>query len=206
MLKPFFDDLEKLNKGIDFIIMGQEIKYYAKVILCLCDTEGQHQIGGFKVGVGWSHRKCRMCYVTRDDIQNNFNPGTFISRSKAAHNFECNQIEDAPNAGIKGNLQTTHGIIYRSCLLNIPDFDMTKQLPHDIMHVLLEGVVPYECQLALSALMDQGLFSLDDFNFALQRFEFNYSDCKSKPEALKSSVFVTGERKLEYSAENARVF
>jgi len=55
-------------------------------------------------------------------------------------------------------------------------------------------------------LIDQGLFSLDEFNHKLSTFEFTYSDAGSKPEPLKRSVFITGERKLKYSAENARIF
>lgn len=35
----------------------------------LADTIAAHAIGGFKVGVGWALRKCRMCLATREQIQ-----------------------------------------------------------------------------------------------------------------------------------------
>ena len=145
-------------------------------------------------------------HATSEDVRNNFNPNSFVCRTIEHHIHICDLIDRAPSPAIKAEMQTSYGVLYRSSLLNISDFDVTKQLPHDIMHVILEGVLPYECQLSLSALIDQGLFTLDEFNHRLRCFNFSYSDSKSKPESLKQSVFVTGERKLKYSAENARVF
>lgn len=147
-----------------------------------------------------------MCFATAEDVRNNFDPFKFIPRCKQSHNEICELIQSTSNETTKSELQTNYGIIEQSCLSKLDDFDVTKQLPHDIMHVLLEGVVPYELQLCLSALMDQKLFTLEEFNYNLSNFEFSYSDAKSKPEPLKKSVFITGERKLKYSAENARVF
>ena len=167
------------------------------VILCLGDTEEQHQICGFKVGVGWSYRKCRTCYARENKVRHDFEHKRFVSRTQEYLN-ECNLIENAPNPTVKGDLQTTYGILYRSSLLSLIDFDNTKQLPHDIMLVVLEGVLPYECQLSLSILMEQGLFTLAQFNQRLSNFHFPYSDSKSKPQPLKATVFMTGERNIYY--------
>ena len=34
----------------------------------LADTFAAYDIGGFKVGVGFSYRKCRNCMASKDDI------------------------------------------------------------------------------------------------------------------------------------------
>lgn len=34
----------------------------------LADTLAAHDIGGFKVGVGFSLRKCRMCLATKEQL------------------------------------------------------------------------------------------------------------------------------------------
>lgn len=206
VMDPFFKEIDTLSGGVDFLIEGLKTKCYGKVVLCLGDTEGQQQIGGFKVGVGWSYRKCRMCYATSGDVRNNFDTKTFTSREKETHANELESMDNSPNENVKNELGTTFGIISRSCLFRLNGFDVTKQLPHDIMHVVLEGVLPYECQLVLSVFMDQGLFKLDDINYRLRIFDFTYVDQRSKPEPLKKTVFVTGERKLKYSAENAKIF
>ncbi len=39
------------------------------VLLTLDDTLAAHQLGGFKVGVGFALRKCRVCLATWEDIQ-----------------------------------------------------------------------------------------------------------------------------------------
>jgi len=147
VLAPFFEEMRQLTQGVDFLIHDKRRKCFGRVILCLGDTEGQQQIGGFKVGVGFSYRKCRLCYAVQEDVRNNFEVASFVQRSNISYVQQCDSIINAPNENIKGQLQTTYGIIEPSCLLKLKDFDITKQLPHDVMHVILEGVLPYECQL-----------------------------------------------------------
>lgn len=47
----------------------------------------------------------------------------------------------------------TYGIRCRSALNRINDFHVVDHLPQDIMHVLFEGVVPYELSLLLTDLL-----------------------------------------------------
>lgn len=46
-------------------------------------------------------------------------------------------------------VKKTFGITKRSVLGEVKYFDITKQFPHDIMHDLYEGVLPYEVKLLL---------------------------------------------------------
>ena len=48
---------------------GEEHKFHGTVIVTLCDTQAAHQLGGFKIGVGFALRKCRDCMATHSDIQ-----------------------------------------------------------------------------------------------------------------------------------------
>ena len=48
---------------------GNETRFYGTVIAFLADTLAAHDIGGFKVGVGFALRKCRVCLATDDMIQ-----------------------------------------------------------------------------------------------------------------------------------------
>ena len=111
--------------------------------------------------------------------------------------YQCDLIKSSENSSTKAELQTNYDINSRSCLCFLPDFDVTKQLPHDIMHVLLEGIVLYELQLSLTALIAQRHFTLEEFNYKLKQYQFSYVDNKSKPEPLNKTVFVTGERELK---------
>ena len=38
------------------------------VLAMLADTQAAHSIGGFKIGVGFSLRRCRNCLATKDTM------------------------------------------------------------------------------------------------------------------------------------------
>lgn len=48
---------------------GQLHKFSGTVLLMLGDTLAAHDIGGFKVGVGFALRICRHCMATREQSQ-----------------------------------------------------------------------------------------------------------------------------------------
>ena len=49
--------------------MVNNTRFFGTVIAFLADTLAAHEIGGFKVGVGFALRKCRVCLATDDMIQ-----------------------------------------------------------------------------------------------------------------------------------------
>lgn len=49
--------------------MAYLISFFNTVLLMLGDTLALHDLGGFKVGVGFSLRVCRDCMATKSAIQ-----------------------------------------------------------------------------------------------------------------------------------------
>lgn len=49
-------------------IRGEKKVIRGAVLFDLADTLAAHSMGGFKVGVGFSLLKCRMCLATRDQL------------------------------------------------------------------------------------------------------------------------------------------
>jgi len=49
-------------------IRGEEQVVRGGVLFALADTLAAHSIGGFKVGVGFALRKCRMRLATQDQL------------------------------------------------------------------------------------------------------------------------------------------
>lgn len=85
-------------------------------------------------------------------------------------------------------------------------FDVTKQLPQDIMHTILEGTVQYEIRLVLLHYIQSGAVTLSQINGAITSFDYGYSEICDKPGILKESVFFGDERyKLKYKAVQARL-
>lgn len=62
-----------------------------------------------------------------------------------------------------------YGITGRSTLLQVPEFEVTKCILHDPMHVLLEGIVKLEIQLMLETFIEKmKYFSLSYLNTAIK--------------------------------------
>ncbi len=55
-----------IQDGISVSMSGKTYKFYGSVLLLLGDTLAAHDIGGFKVGVGFALRICRHCMATRE--------------------------------------------------------------------------------------------------------------------------------------------
>ena len=57
-----------MQEGISVVKEGREYSFHGTVLVALADTLAAHQLGGFKVGVGFSLRKCRDCMATMDTM------------------------------------------------------------------------------------------------------------------------------------------
>ena len=57
-----------MRQGVSITIHGQKKFVQGGVLYMLADTLAAHDIGGFKVGVGFSLRKCRMCLATKEQL------------------------------------------------------------------------------------------------------------------------------------------
>ena len=51
-----------------FTVNDKEVLVKGAVLAMLADTQAAHSIGGFKIGVGWSLRKCRNCLATKETM------------------------------------------------------------------------------------------------------------------------------------------
>ena len=61
-------------------------------------------------------------------------------------------------------------------------FDVTKQLPEDIMHIFLEGVCMLHTTVLLHYLIyEEGLITLDEFNRKVKSYPYKYFETKPAP-------------------------
>ena len=138
-------------------------------------TFGQHLWGGFKEGVGVSKQKCRYCYCEFHDMQSLFREDLFVSRTKLSYEANCLEIEYAGTETERNELQKNYVINKRSYLTNLRDFDITTQLPQDIMYTLLKESVQYELRILLLSYIKLKDFTLEDLNYEIINFDFGYS-------------------------------
>ena len=77
----------------------------------------------------------------------------------------------------------TYGINYSSVLNDLEHFHVADtQLPQDVMHILLEGIIPYTITLILSSfIFAKSYFSLGVLNQRILCFKFSRTEAADKP-------------------------
>ena len=140
-------------------------------------------------------------------MQQNFDENDFVMRTKHPYERHCLNIVNAPKEQVKANLRTKHGINIQSPFCALSTFDITKQLPQDIMHTLLEGVVQYEARLVLLLCIRNGNLTLDPINGAILSHPYGSTETSNKPGPIRESVFSSEEvSSLKLDVLQARLF
>ena len=89
-------------------------------------------------------------------------------------------IDDPENTSdVRERLSTTYGVNRRSVLDNVKYFDVCKCFPEDVMHILLEGVVPYETKLLLKLLIENKCLTVKELNSRMDSFDYGYMNRKN---------------------------
>ncbi|XP_066911641.1 uncharacterized protein [Clytia hemisphaerica] len=206
ILDPIINDLILLHHGHTMNFNNEEKVVFGKVVMCLGDTLGQHLWGGFKEGVGGAYQKCRHCFCDFQTLQTVFDLSKITQRTEKLYDEHCSEIENATGE-FQNDLKITYGINRRSPLCKLPNFNITTQLPQDIMHILFEGTVQYELRLVLKELIyTQKAVSLDSVNGSISSHLYGYSEISSKPPPIRDSVFENNAYKLKFEADQARLF
>lgn len=191
LLENFIQSLQELFNGKSFNIMGQQVIYHGVLYYAMGDTPAAQFLGGFKEGVGLAIKPCRTCEVTREEIERSRTGDQFALRSEEEHRDRCDTLQDLTGE-TKSYWSKVYGITSKSCLLNLPFFDITKCILHDPMHILLEGVVKKELQLMLSDFIDRKkYFSLQYLNNVIKNFNYSEADLLDKPQELEKKIPVS---------------
>ncbi|KAG7456398.1 hypothetical protein JOB18_008800 [Solea senegalensis] len=200
ILKRINEDLQLLYNGVKIQTQRGEVVLFGAMVSICGDTLAQHELAGFKEGVGFAYSKCRHCECTFEEMQRNFDELSFTKRTLEKHMRQCLEIERASTDFLKSALKTTYGINRRSRLVDFPAFDLIQQMPQDIMHIILEGVAPMEIKCVLKYLVLSGQMELDMFNSAMQSFPFSPLDIRDKPCPISVSTLASNDNRLKQSA------
>lgn len=200
ILNRIKDDLDVLYSGVEIQTINGEKTIHGAVVSLCGDTLAQHELAGFKEGVGFAYSKCRHCECSFEDMQLYFNEDAFTKRTLNEHVRQCDEIEKAKTDLLRNSLRTTYGINRRSQLVEFPAFDMIQQTPQDIMHVILEGIAPLEIKCVLNHLVELGQIDLDSVNSAILGFPYSPLDAKDRPSPISVSTLTSTDGKLRQSS------
>lgn len=90
----------------------------------------------------------------------------------------------------------TYGINHNSTLNRIDFFHVANtQLPQDVMHVILEGILNLETQLLISSFVhDESYFTLDFLNERIANFPYGRSEKRNKPPRAFTNANLSGSK------------
>ena len=112
-------------------------------------------------------------------IQSLFTEEQFDLRNEELHEYHLRQMQENPS--LHQHYSKEYGVVARSVLMDAPYFNLTRQMPLDIMHVILEGASSRALDFVLKWFLDNSLFTLDELNHFVQNFNYGYSEMKDKP-------------------------
>lgn len=161
----------------------------------VADNLASHQIGGFKCGFARAYRKCRTCLGVDEEIQSLFYDSEFLIRTKKDHQSVCESMKVDE---LKSHFSWVYGVNRDSILNELKYFHVVGGLAPDVMHDLLEGVVPLVICDLLHHYIKKKFFSLDELNYAIENFNYGYSEVKDKPSIILMQHLKN--RKLHQSA------
>ncbi|XP_029021786.1 uncharacterized protein LOC114864938 [Betta splendens] len=200
ILGRLYEDLVMLYDGVTIQTEKGEREIFGALVSICGDTLAQHELCGFKEGVGFAYSKCRHCECSFEDMQMYFDEDNFELRTLERHVRQCSDIEKANTEYLRNSLKTTFGINRRSKLVEFPAFNLIQQTPQDIMHIILEGIAPLEIKCVIKELINLGQIDLDVLNTALTGFPYSPLDVRDKPSPITSSTLASIDNKLKQSS------
>ncbi|XP_064483298.1 uncharacterized protein LOC135396201 [Ornithodoros turicata] len=193
LLKPMIEDLNEIEKSGIFVNLGNMLRRVKVKGFCFCgDNLSLNRIGGFTCCFS-AGRVCRFCLASSGNLSRLTTEEDCVVRCLDAHKRHLSCIEVNPAMGKK-----IYGVTGPSPLLKVPGFDVTTQLPPDIMHDILEGSFEHVLRQVLSALINQGILTYDDLG-KISTFTYGFHDKKTRPEPLSKS-FINGNSNLKGTA------
>lgn len=81
-------------------------------------------------------------------------------------------------------------------------FHVTEGLVPDIMHDVLEGVLPFELKELLKFLISEKVFTLSELNNAIQTFPYTFLDAANKPNIIEVTTLRSSDHSLKQTGKS----
>jgi hypothetical protein len=191
LLADFMDTINKLHSGLDIIFQGNELplRMQGRLLFLCGDSLASNFLGGFKEGFHCNvHRCCRTCTGTNEEMRSHHESSHFNERTLVEHRAQLADISAFLSQRDRDEWSKIYGVSGFSVLDSVHNFDITKQMPHDIMHLILLGVFPKEFHLMVSAHIDNHAYTLNDLNGWLLTHYYAIHDSHDRPNRIKQDL------------------
>lgn len=188
VLKPLIEELEKLaTDGINIDADGNVYNFRAALATFSGDNLSAHSLAGYQRHFNCG-RICRFCMANYDEIHVSFREDAYVVRNKEVHDYHLQALEVSEANG------ALYGVLHRCPLIDLPYFDVTTAFVPDIMHDMLEGVIPNVTQKIVQKAVQDKLVTVDILNDRLHEVSRGLNDRPNPftPRMLKQSGSIVG--------------
>ena len=165
VLNPLMEDIRLLEmEGIDINVKNLGTRRIFATISNFCgDALGMNQIFGMVESFSCDYC-CVICYATREQMGKYFFESDFELRTQRSFELDLEELEDS-------QVHHVRGVKRESFLNSSAYFNIANNKNYDIMHVYLEGILPYEVGALLYEYVEvRKLFSWVELNARIRRF------------------------------------
>ncbi|CAF2819444.1 unnamed protein product [Rotaria sp. Silwood2] len=170
-------DLKSLEN--DGLVLPDDIipTYFTISTLC-ADNLAAHELSGFTCAFNSGHC-CRYCFTHHKDMKRIYKESQTLIRTAASHDLQVKQIQNVPAD------KSIYGINEKSVLSNLSSFHPITSLPPDIMHDILEGIMPKLTSCLLHTVVSNRLCSASKICQLINKFTYGTNDRRNHPPVLK---------------------
>lgn len=112
--------------------------------------------------------------------------GFFVLRDNDSHNRQVQEVR------ADQGLSQTYGVKGARSLSDLKHFHVVTSYPPDILHDILEGIVPTELSLCLTDLISKTYLTLDMLNQAIGYFNYTFTDKTDRPQMIGKESYTKG--------------
>lgn len=186
VLAPLLNDINILEQdGVFIERLGQNVR---GTIFCVsADNLAAHGLGGFVESFRAGHI-CRFCLGSIDQFQvTEVREQTLPLRTKARHDQHVQTVQE-------NDTFSSHFGVKSDCVLrkSLNYFHTITGFPPDILHDLLEGVIPVELSLCIKKMILLKYFTLEYLNHKITSFPYQHSDKVDKPHQIPKTFISRG--------------
>ena len=223
LFQYLISDLLKLESGIMVDYPARRLIKFGLLVYSADNLEAHH-IGGFSMSFS-SKDICRFCHAQHSDLLCKIHD--YVDASKHAYwtvneyDKICDSLQDASDEeqlDISAAEETDneldssedernvsedemdvdrHGLRGRCPLNRLQSFHACTNLPPDAMHDLLEGVVAQDLNGIIRIFVEEGMFTIEQYNVKLRTLALNSHEASDRPQEL---IEKTKSKKLQGKA------
>lgn len=171
ILRPLIKDVKNLEtEGI----VINNTTFFASISCISYDNLGANSLLGFTESFN-SNNFCRFCLTETNKMQSVFHEKHLLMRNNKSHIKVCSEIQP-------GEMQM--GVKNSTIISTLETFGFCEMLTVDVMHDLLEGVVPYEIKEFLKTLYNIDRKIIEKINNRIEAFNYGLLEATNKPSPI----------------------